>query len=216
MAYFKLHPRLFLAAALGTIIGLLLPESWGVLVRVVFGWDVAATLYNLLAWIMMLRGTEASIRYKASLQDESGWTLLGIAAASALVSLCAIIGLLGGKDIPDPEKTLRLVLAIYTIITSWFFLHTLFTLHYAHEHYGAGQGDQGKTRGGLQFPGTDPTPGYIDFAYYSFTIGMTAQTSDTAVTTTPMRGLTLAHGILTFFFNTVILALSINIAASLL
>jgi uncharacterized membrane protein len=216
MAYFKLHPRLFIAAGVGAVIGVVLPESWGSLVRVVFSWDAAATLYNVLAWIMMLRGTEATIRYKASLQDESGWTLLMISAAAALISLCAIVGLLGGKDIPDPEKTLRLVLAIYTIINSWFFLHTLFTLHYAHEHYGAGQGDKGKTRGGLQFPGTDPTPGYVDFAYYSFTIGMTAQTSDTAVTTTSMRGLTLAHGILTFFFNTVILALSINIAASLL
>jgi uncharacterized membrane protein len=110
-------------------------------------------------------------------------------------------------------QPLYLALAIYTIIGSWFFLHLLFALHYAGEYYA--QDDEGKERQGLQFPEKDE-PGYVEFLYYSLTIGMTAQTSDTCCSSTNMRLLTMGHSVLTFFFNTVVVALSINIAASLL
>ncbi len=198
LVHLRTHPRLFLAAAIGAVVGFLLPPGWGTLLRIVAAWDILATLYLILAWQMMFRATTSSIRRQAALQDEAGWTILAVSAVAAAVSLCAIVGLLSGKDLPAVEQSIHLGLAIFTILCSWFFLHTLFAVHYAHEHYGAAPGmgpEDGHTdRGGLQFPGGDPTPTYIDFTYYSFTIGMTAQTSDTAVTTAAMRGLTLAHG----------------------
>jgi uncharacterized membrane protein len=217
----RTHPRLFLGALLGIIVGLLLPPTWPQSVRMIAGWDFAAGLYLVLAWIMILRWDAARVQLRARLEDDGRWAILVISAGSAATSLGAIVKLLANfKDLPDFDKPLNLSLAVSTLLLSWFFLHTVFTIHYAHEFYGAapdgGSAERKKTRGGFAFPGDAKAWGYLDFAYYAFTIGMTAQTSDIAVTTTAMRRLTLAHAILTFFFNTVVLAFSVNIAASLL
>ena len=214
----RLHPRLFIAAGIGVVLWALMPAGWGELVRIIFAWDVAMTLHLVLSTIMMARATPDSIRQHAALQDESAPVILLLSAAAASASLCASIGLLSGyKDMPPGQQPVMLTLALYTIISSWFFLHSLFTLHYAHEYYGPDDRDANPDdRGGLQFPGDVDTPGFGDFAYYALTIGMCAQTSDTAVVTSAMRRLTILHAVITFFFNTAILALSINIAASLL
>ena len=217
----RTHPRLFVAAGLGLVGGLFLPADWPQSLRMIVGWDLAAGLYLALAWIMILRADTGHIRAYARLDDESRWVILLMCAGAATTSLGAIVSLLADyKDLAADERAPHLALAVFTILVSWFFLHTVFTVHYAHEFYGAAPGgtsaDEKKLRGGFAFPGDAKAWGYLDFAYYSFTIGMTAQTSDIAVTTTAMRRLTLAHAVLTFFFNTVILAFSVNIAASLL
>jgi len=217
----RTHPRLFVAVGLGFVAGLLLPPAWPRSLRMIVGWDVAAGLYLVLAWIMILRADIKHIRARARIDDESRWVMLIMCAGAATTSLGAIVSLLADyKDLAPGVQAAHLALAVCTILVSWFFLHTVFTLHYAHEFYGAAPGaastDEKKQRGGFDFPGDARAWGYLDFAYYSFTIGMTAQTSDIAVTTSHMRRLTLAHAVLTFFFNTVILAFSVNIAASLL
>ena len=217
----RTHPRLFVAAGLGLVGGLFLPADWPQSLRMIVGWDLAAGLYLALAWIMILRADTGHIRAYARLDDESRWVILLMCAGAATTSLGAIVSLLADyKDLAADARAPHLALAVFTILVSWFFLHTVFTVHYAHEFYGAAPGgvstEEKKVRGGFAFPGDAKAWGYLDFAYYSFTIGMTAQTSDIAVTTTPMRQLTLAHAVLTFFFNTVILAFSVNIAASLL
>lgn len=216
----RLHPRLFAAAAGGILIGLLLPAGWAALLRMLVGWDGAATLYLAATWRMMILGPVRHMEWRARLQDESGWTILAVSAGAAAASLVALVGLLAGfKDLAAPARQLHLALAVYTILGSWFFLHTLFAIHYAHEYYRPAEDATAAGhhhRRGLQFPGDEDRLGYPDFAYYAFTIGMTAQTSDTGVTSATMRRLTLAHGILSFLFNTVILALSVNIAAGLL
>ena len=217
----RAHPRLFIAVGLGLLAGLVLPEAWPRSLRMIVGWDVAAGLYLALAWVMILRADTARIRNQARIDDDGRWVILIMCAAAAMTSLGAIVSLLADyKDLPADEHVPHLALAVFTILVSWFFLHTAFTLHYAHEFYDAAPGaastDLKKQRGGFAFPGEARAWSYLDFAYYSFTIGMTAQTSDIAVTTTAMRRLTLGHAVLTFFFNTVILAFSVNIAASLL
>lgn len=218
----RTHPRLFVALGLGLVAGLFLPADWPRSLRMIVGWDVTAGLYLALAWIMILRTDSGHIRTRARMDDDGRWVILILCAGAATISLGAILSLLGDyKDLAADAKPYHLTLAVVTILISWFFLHTVFTLHYAHEFYGAAPGDnmpaeQRKARGGFGFPGEAKAWGYMDFAYYAFTIGMTAQTSDIAVTTTAMRRLTLGHAILTFFFNTVILAFSVNIAASLL
>ncbi|MDB5363213.1 MAG: conserved rane protein of unknown function [Rhodospirillales bacterium] len=217
----RTHPRLFVAIGLGLVAGLFLPGDWPRSLRMIVGWDVAAGLYLALAWIMILRTDSGHIQTRARMDDDGRWVILIMCAGASTISLGAILSLLGDyKDLAADAKPYHLALAVVTILISWFFLHTAFTLHYAHEFYGATPGGNlpadKKARGGFGFPGEAKAWSYMDFAYYAFTIGMTAQTSDIAVTTTEMRRLTLGHAILTFFFNTVILAFSVNIAASLL
>ena len=101
-------------------------------------------------------------------------------------------------------------LAIGTVVLSWTFIHTIFALHYAHEFYGAGE-----HKNGLRFPG-DGQPDYWDFIYFSFVIGMTFQVSDVAVTHKLVRRTVVAHGALSFFFTTAVVAMAVNIAASII
>ncbi|HTH98553.1 MAG TPA: DUF1345 domain-containing protein [Stellaceae bacterium] len=223
------HQRLLVAGIFGVAVPLVLPGGWNVFLRWFIGWDAGVTLHLALVWLMMLRSAEADIRRRAQIEDESRIVILGLCVAAALVSLAVLPGLLGQSGhASSTEKAVRLCLGVYTIVASWFFLHTIFVLHYAHEYYGAVRAESAKKggaggdksvpkqRGGLDFAGDEPFYNYIDFAYFAFTIGMTAQTSDTQVTTSPMRRLALAHSIVTFFFNTGILALSINLVAGLL
>ena len=113
---------------------------------------------------------------------------------------------LPGTSTRDPRL---LALAIVTILLSWTFIHTIFTLHYAHEYYADRRGN----RRGLDFPG-DEKPGYWDFVYFSFVIGMTSQVSDVCVTSSNIRQIVAAHGLVSFVYNVALLALTINIAAS--
>jgi len=103
---------------------------------------------------------------------------------------------------------LRVVLAGLTVLGSWSLIHTVFAVHYAHLYYGP-------SNGGLIFPGGGD-PNYYDFLYYSFVVGMTCQVSDVQVAEAGMRRLTLVHGVLSFFFNTVVLALAVSVGAGLL
>jgi uncharacterized membrane protein len=133
-----------------------------------------------------------------------------LVVAAVAVSLFAIgFELHLAKQQPPGTGGWRVGLAALTIVLSWSFTHTIFALHYAHEYY---ENPKGKPR--LQFPG-EQEPDYADFLYYAFVVGMTCQVSDVQVTEHELRRLTLVHGVLSFFFNTVILALAINIGASL-
>ena len=109
------------------------------------------------------------------------------------------------------HKTEAIILALSAVVLAWLLIHTVFTLRYAHLYHGAKQGQQG-----LQFPGDETCPEYLDFAYFAFVIGMTAQTSDTAITTRRMRVNTLIHGMISFAFNTAVVALSIGVLTTLI
>jgi uncharacterized membrane protein len=212
------HKRLVVAIILGGLVGIALPHRWGLPAEIIGGLDVSTLLYIVLAWIMMLRDDEQAMRRRARQQDEARWLILLLSAVTAAASLCVLPGLLAGQDkAPALEKALHAGLSVFTILCSWLFLQTIFTQHYAHEYYDApAAGTKAKERGGLAFAGQLATPGYTDFAYFAFTIGMTFQTSDTGVTAIRMRRLTLAHAILSFFFNTGILALAINVVAGMI
>jgi uncharacterized membrane protein len=152
----------------------------------------------------------AHIRARAAIEDEGRFAVLVLTAAATLVCLGAIVVelVMAGKDGRDP---LHLAGAILTIALSWAFTHTIFALHYAHEFYGLGR----HRGGGLEFPG-DSEPDYWDFLYFSLVIGMTSQVSDVAVTAKVIRRTVAAHGVVAFVFNTTLLALAVNIAASAL
>jgi len=203
------RPRTFLAVAVGVIAFFLLPGELRLITRLVLGWDVFIAFYLLLVVTMMARCDRSNIRRNAILQDDGKIIILLVAALGAFASIAAIVFELGaGKHAPP-----ALALSVATISLSWAAVHTTFALHYAHEFY------RGDKPGGLAFPddGDDDTPNhpdYWDFVYFAFVIGMTAQTSDVGITVKPIRRIATAHGIVSFIFNTALVALMVNIAAS--
>jgi uncharacterized membrane protein len=192
--------------------------------RITVAWDCALLGFLTLTMLMAAGATPAEMRWRAQFLDTGKWAILGLTTAAALAALLSIGFVLpNAKQQTDLLGKALIALAGLTILLSWVFAQTMFALHYAHEFYGDRRGrrpvkDDKLTpshAGGLAFP-EEPTPDYWDFLYFSFVVGMTCQVSDVQVTSRSMRRLTLAHGLVAFLFNTVILALSINIAAGLL
>ena len=200
------RPRTFIALAVGVLVFFLLPGALRLATRLVVAWDVFAALYLVLAYIMMLRCDVGHIRRSAVLQDDGRFLLLLLTAFGALASIGAIVFELGASK----GNPAGLTLAIVTIVLSWVLVHTAFALHYAHEFY------RGKKPGGLQFPSGDAKAeaDYWDFVYFSFVIGMTAQVSDVGITDRIIRRTATVHGIISFVFNTALIALMVNIAGS--
>ena len=160
----------------------------------------------------MLRATVSDFRRRSEDLDFSDTFVLFLSIAAAVASIAGIgLELHSVKDAPPDVAFARAIAAVVTILISWVFLHTLFTIHYAHRFYGGP--DKGE---GLMFPDKIEEPTYWDFLYFSFTIGVAAQTADVAVSSRIMRKIALLHAILSFLFNTTILALAINVGASLL
>jgi uncharacterized membrane protein len=208
------RPRLYSSLLIGCAVFASLPHSLHLPVRVVLGWDVAATLYLALAFVMMMRSTPKSMRSRAEREQDGRWTVLTLMAGAASVSLIAIGFVLSGiKDLPPDVMVLHVLLSGVTIVFSWVFVNTLFAQIYAHEYFGP-QRDPNEPPP-LDFP-DETAPDYWDFLYFSAVIGMTCQVSDVAIRSRVARRVALAQGVLSFFFNTGILALSVNIGASLL
>jgi uncharacterized membrane protein len=201
--------RLFFSASIGLVSIFLLPGDWRLVTRMLVGWDIGISLYIALCAWMFARCDTNHIREQSARQDEGRYMIPLATVGAALASLAAIfIELRTAAGSPTNEPRL-LALGVVTILLSWTFIHTIFTLHYAHEYYAM---HRVKTHG-LKFPGGEK-PGYWDFVYFSFVIGMTSQVSDVAVTSSSMRNIVAAHGMVAFIFNVALLALTINIAAS--
>ena len=200
------RPRTFFSMAIGIVVFFLLPDSLRLVTRLLVGWDVFVSLYLALVYIMMLRCGVAHIRRDAVLQDDGRFLILLVTALGAFASIAAIVFELGASNRSGPG----LALATITIALSWAAVHTGFALHYAHEFY------RGSKPGGLQFPSgdSDDEADYWDFVYFSFVIGMTAQVSDVGITDKIIRRTATVHGIISFVFNTALVALMVNIAAS--
>jgi uncharacterized membrane protein len=176
-------------------------------------WDIGAGLYLVLAWTMMARASVEKMRWRARRQDDGALAVLALTVVAALASLAAIVlELIGIRSYPPGVQTLHIALAVVTILCSWCLVHTTFALHYAHEFYGD---EATPGRACLQFPGSEQ-PDYVDFLYFSFVIGTTSQTADVNIASSAMRQFALAHGVIAFFFNTTLLALTVNIAAGLI
>jgi uncharacterized membrane protein len=200
------RPRTFLSIAIGIVAFFLLPGSLRLVTRLLISWDIFVAPYLLLVYTMMLRSGLAHIKRNAVLQDDGRFLILLVTALGAFASIGAIVFELGAGH----RGTAELTLATVTIALSWAAVHTVFALHYAHEFY------RGAKPGGLDFPKghEDEPPDYWDFAYFSFVIGMTAQVSDVGITDRMIRRTATVHGIISFVYNTALVALMVNIAAS--
>jgi uncharacterized membrane protein len=206
------HARLRLAicAAIGLAVAIALPAGLTFDTRALIGWDLALLIYLGAVGHVMAGASVSHIKRQAAAQDEGAVALLALTVAAAAASLGAIFAEFAAVDRTNPYYGFYVALAIATVVLSWAFIHTIFALHYAHEFYG-----EHNRANGLKFPNND-TPDYWDFMYFAFVIGMTFQVSDVAITNKWIRRTAVIHGALSFFFTTAIVALTVNIAASVM
>jgi uncharacterized membrane protein len=185
--------------------------------RLLIGWSAFALAGTVLAWIVLFVGDPYVARRTAKLQDSNATLLFGIVISAATVSLFAVGLLLGSaKSLPPLQLGEHVTVSVFSIVCSWMLVHTIFALRYAHLYYfNARDQERHLASGGLEFPGKE-SPAYMDFAYFSFVIGMTCQVSDVQISAPRFRRLALVHGLISFCFNTAILAVFVNIVASLL
>ena len=210
--------RRFAASALvGAAVFAAVPSQYLTDIRLLLGWDGACLTFLILAGMVMVLADAGETRRSTVDQDQSGLVLLSMALLAACASVFAILFLLSYvKGASASEKVLYLALAVSAITGSWLVVHTLFAFHYAHGYYRGREVPDGvRDDGGMRFPGS-ALPHYMDFLYFSFVIGMTSQVSDVAITSHDVRRAALLHGVLSFAFNTLILALTINIVAGLM
>ncbi|KQN47524.1 hypothetical protein ASE93_09470 [Serratia sp. Leaf50] len=211
--YYRTRPRLLVALLLAVISFFLLPANQPLMQRLLMSWNVLAWLYLLFLWVLMLKTPAKGIARIARAQDESAATVLALVCITCLVSILAILFELGAvKNLSGADKVQHIALTAATLVVSWSLLPTAFTMHYAHMHY-LNNDDENKI---LLFPDKIPLPGYWDFAYYSFTIAVAAQTADVGTGNTSVRKISLLQAVLSFIFNLAILGLSINVGAGLM
>ena len=213
----RFHAIQRLAASLGVAaIAALVQPAWiPSSTRALVAWDLGVLVYLVLAWALVARADAGSTRDHALRQDQSGFVIFLLVVAAGIAGTVAIGFLVSSlKGLPFWPRAWHLILSIVALIGSWLLIQTVFALHYARRYY-AGRRGEPSTPAELLFPG-GRDPDYLDFAYFAFVVGMTSQVSDVAVVSRSMRRLTLIHGVLSFIFNIAILALSINIIASVI
>lgn len=203
--------RLMGSTLAGLILLALLPYDIRLSTRFIVAWDVTALLYVTLIMWMIQRSTVEDCHDYAALNDEGDWVILLLVVGAVAASFVCIAVELPVLHSPGNSVALGVFLTGLTVVLSWTFTHTVFTLHYANVYYRPDEDGPG----GLLFPG-HRDPDYRDFLYYAFVIGCASQTADVATISPAMRRLTMVHGIVAFAFNTAILALTINVGASLL
>jgi len=202
-------------AVLGFCVFLLMPATLPASMRGAIGWDTGVVLFFALTAFVLGAGNSSVLRQRASLSDTHLWIILGVVVIAAAASLTVLAFVLQKPEgAPTSSLVGRVSVAAGTLMLSWSLVHTMFAIRYAHYFYGDPDAD-GTLRGGLAFPGKGH-PDCLDFMYYAFVVGMTCQVSDVQVLSKPMRRLTLAHGVLAFFFNAGVLALAVNILATAL
>ena len=208
------HHRFLLGFIVAVLVGLAL--------RTQALWMVSLATYDAFAfailgliWVTVTLTPLEQIRKVAQRQDVGRTVIFIFVIIVACAALFAVAFLIRSGKPVEPHLSIHLLLALATVVLSWLLMHAVFGLRYAHKFYDDSVTSTEKHAGGLKFP-EDDLPDYRDFAYFSFVIGMTCQVSDVAVTSREMRRLVLLHGILSFGFNTVILALTINTVSSFL
>lgn len=207
----RMHFKLVVAIVAGTLFALaLLAARIDGMARLLAGWDAGVAVYLVFATRFMRRYDVAEIKKRAAEADEGGLVILLLAIVATFASLVAIVFAL--VDAKHSGAHLAIVLTVATIVLSWTFVHTIFAFHYAHEYYGERRDG---IIGGLEFPG-DKEPDYRDFLYFALVIGMTSQVSDVQITSKVIRRMVSMHSVLAFFFNLVVLALTVNVVANLI
>jgi uncharacterized membrane protein len=191
-----------------------LPSHLPPITRAVLAWDIGVGLFLILALQMFLSERLAHMERDAAAQQEGEWTVFGLTLLGSIVSFVALISVFAALKADPAMQGLRVALVAATLLESWLMTHATFALRYAHEFYSRDISPL-QIDGGLEFPGTE-RPDYLDFVYFALVLGMTFQVSDVQITSRKLRRLATLHGLVAFLFNTVIVALTVNLAAGLL
>ena len=213
---FAARPRLVVAIAGGLTAALALRFVLGAppVSTILIGWDVVCVGYVASSlWNMAGRSSD-EIRARAARDDQGRATILTVvllAAAAAIVAI--VLELSQARQATGLRMGLHVALAFVTVAASWIMVHLIFALHYAHGYYDPHESGRGDAEG-LRFPGGEE-PDYWDFLYFSVIIGVAAQTADVSITDKSLRRLNTVHALFAFAFNTVIVALTINLLAGL-
>jgi uncharacterized membrane protein len=210
------HHRIFISCIVAALAFFGLAHHVRFTSQLVLTWDAFTVTALALAWFVIVTKDPYEARRNARLQDSSATFLFTVVILAAVASLLAVgIVLHSAKDLPAAEVAGHVALSATAVILSWAFVHTAFALRYAHRYYfDARDVERHAVSGGLIFPGKE-SPSFMDFAYFSFVVGMTCQVSDVQISAPTMRRLALIHGLISFAFNTAILAMFVNIIAGL-
>jgi uncharacterized membrane protein len=212
---FIFRPRFSICITIGILSFCLIPKSLisQDVTRAVVAWNIGSILYLLLASKMMFWTSDEQMRKRALKHDTGRFFVLGLVVISALVCMVGIVFELSlAKDLHGTMKIEHIALAVLTVVTAWTFTQLMFALHYAHEYYYLTAHSQA---GGIDFPGQTP-PTYGDFLYFACVIGTSGQTADVSFSNPKIRRTGLVHCVFSFFFNTTLVALMINIASGLI
>ena len=208
------HRRVFLGLAVVALVYLLFPTGAAPRTRAIIAWDIGVLSFLLMTLHLFLTRDSTQMPALSEAQEDGQWTIFWIMLFASAVSFAAVTSEFTGlKELPAPERAFRVALVAVTLILSWLLAHVVFAVRYAHEWYDSD--DKAQLRQGLDFPG-DTQPDYMDFLYFSLVLGMTFQVSDVQITARRLRRLAMLHGLVSFFYNTIIVALTVNIAAGLL
>jgi uncharacterized membrane protein len=214
--YLRQKPQLLQAVAAGLVVlaGCLVFTPVRGLTAALVAWNTFTCLYIAIALVHMLRASYATLEARAHLYDDGEGVILLLSVVAAGLSFAAIVGELATSSrLPAGEKVWHIALSGLTLLSSWTYIHLAFAFHYAHGYYSGLA--RSKSVAGLEFPGKEQ-PHYSDFLYFAFVIGTSGQTADVAFTTREMRRIGTVHCIAAWLFNATVLALTINIAASLI
>lgn len=214
---FSARPRLLVAVAAGLAVWALclyVPAGFDLTTSAILAWDATCLTFITLSMVMMWGADTDRIRTVAATQDQGQGVILALVVAAAAASIWVIAReLSAAKADYGLVRALRVLLVFVTVALSWFMVQLIFALHYAHEYY-APDDDTPRDAQGLLFPGGEE-PDYWDFLHFSLVIGVACQTADISFTSKPLRRVGTVHGVLAFSFNTVVVALTINLLAGL-
>lgn len=211
----RYHQRLYASLAVGLLVALF-GAQFGItfkITRALIGYDIATLIYIFWALWLMSKSTILEIKERSLTHEDGKFEVLFLVTLALIFSVGAIFADLASvKYLAGYEKYEKLFVGLITIILSWFFTNIVFALHYTHDYY---FDRQKNLSGGLVFLPENEEPEYFDFIYFSFILGATAQTSDVILSSKKMRRTCTLHSILSFFFNTSLLAITINMASGL-
>ena len=206
---------IFFSIAIGVLMFFFGPQWLHGTVRYVAAYDIGAFALLCFDWGIGLRNDKSHTERRAAQEDPGRWIVSLLIVFSVLAGLASAIVILGtGPAVPKSDRGIALFFGIAAVALGWILIHTTFIFRYAHLFYYDSDED-GCADHGLQFPGTTEPDDY-DFAYFSFVIGMTFQVSDVQITDSGLRLIVLQHAIISFVYNTAIVALGVNLASSLL
>ena len=213
----KMHPlqRILISIVFCVVAYFCMPSDASWLIKLTSLWVVFAATYLVMSWIILFTRPISEIRATASKDDGSKVIVFIMIIMSSFSSMFAVLLLIISKDARTSESSFFLPASICGMLLSWAMVHTLFAFHYAHNYYNNAQDDKTKPSGGLEFPGENAKPDYIDFAYFSFVIGCTFQVSDVEITSRKIRRMAFLHQLISFILNTFVVALTINLIAGL-